>query len=210
MKIITPLLCMLSLVLTHSVVNAEGLYKWKDARGVTQYGDRPPANSNAQPINLPKITVVEKYAEQWKPLKFDDPNTQQQDEQSVVEKPSGNYSKLAFLAPKANQAIRANDGDVSAMISLKPPLKKGHSIIFSIDGKASAKGKSRTQNFSGLGRGNHSIGVKVVDKKGKTLKSSSVSFNVLRFSKLNEKNIKQSSKIKPTNQVQQQQVSGSR
>ena len=186
MKILTPVICVVSLLLMHSALNAEGLYKWKDARGTIQYGDRPPANVKAEAVNLPKITIIEKYADQWKPMEFND--SQPVTDEPVVEKTSnGGYTSLAFLAPKAGQAIRANDGDVSAMISLKPPLKKGHSIVFAIDGKASAKGNSRTQNFAGLGRGNHTVGVKVIDAKGKTLKSSSVSFNVLRFSKLSQK-----------------------
>ena len=48
------------------------------------------------------------------------------------------------------------------------------------------KGTSRTQNFSNLDRGSHTIAVNVIDEKGKTLKSSSVVFNVLRASPLNK------------------------
>jgi len=194
MKTLTPLYCVLSLILSQSAVYADGLYKWKDARGNTQYGDRPPANANAQPMELPKLTIIDNYADQWKPMKFDEPQTV---DEPIKAKPktSKTYTKLAFLAPKQNQAIRANDGDVSAMISIKPPLKKGHQIVFSIDGKAMGKGKSRTQNFSNLDRGSHNIGVKIIDKKGKTLKSSSVGFNVLRTSTLGQIQSNQANKL---------------
>lgn len=194
MKTLTPLYCILSLMLTQSTVFADGLYKWKDARGNTQYGDKPPANSNAQPMNLPKITIIDNYADQWKPMEFSD---QAKIAQPTIEKSnntSNSYTKLAFLAPKASQAIRANDGDVSAMISIQPPLKKGHSLVFSIDGKAAAKSRSRTKNFSGLSRGNHTIAVKVVDQRGKTVKSSSVGFNVLRSSSLSNTQSNQANK----------------
>jgi len=182
MKTLTKIISISALLLTQAAVNAE-LYKWKDARGNTQYGDTPPANVNAQPVNLPKITVVDNYADQWKPLNFDTPPPQSKRESAAS---SGLDTKLTFLAPKSNQAIRANDGDVSAMISLQPPLKKGHQIVFSIDGKEVAKGKSRTSNFPNLSRGGHTVDVKIIDSRGKTLKNNSISFNVLRFSKLNK------------------------
>ncbi|MEH6455010.1 MAG: DUF4124 domain-containing protein [Cocleimonas sp.] len=184
MKTLAPLYCALLLIVSQSAVHADGLYKWKDARGNTQYGDRPPANVNAKSIDLPKITIIDNYADQWKPIKFDEPQT----DTAVKAKPkvSKTYTKLAFLAPKQGQGIRANNGDVSAMISIKPPLKKGHQLVFSVDGEIIGKGKSRTQNFSNLNRGSHTIGVKVIDKRGKTLKSSSVGFNVLRTNGLSK------------------------
>lgn len=206
MKTSTSLLCVLTLLLSQSSVNAE-LYKWKDARGNTQYGDRPPANANAETIELPKITVIEKYAEQWKPRNFNkQASTQKPTPEPQVS--SGVYTKLAFLAPKSNQAIRANDGDVSAMISLKPPLKKGHKIVFSIDGKTMEKGTSRTKNFTNLLRGNHTANVKVIDKNGKIIKSSSVGFNVLRTSSLNKTQSNQATKApqaRTYNDARQQQ-----
>ena len=173
------------MIVSHSVVHADGLYKWKDARGNTQYGDSPPPNVNAKPMELPKITIIENYADQWKPIKFEDKQSVDEPKQDQP-KANNTYTKLAFLAPKQGQGIRANDGDVSAMISIKPPLKKGHQLVFSIDGKTMKKGKARTQNFSNLNRGSHTIGVKVIDKRGKTLKSSSVGFNVLRVNGLNK------------------------
>ena len=211
MKTLTPLCCVLALILSQSTTHAEGLYKWKDARGNIQYGDSPPANANAKPMELPKITIIDNYADQWKPMNFDEPQSSDQAE----EEPQVNnnaYTKLTFLAPKQNQAIRANDGDVSAMISIKPPLKKGHQLVFSIDGKAMNKGESRTQNFSNLNRGGHTIGVKIIDQKGKTLKSSSVAFNVLRTNVLNKnkKNqAKQLPKAKPFNNAKLQQIEAS-
>ncbi len=182
MKTLSHWLLILSCAFAASATMAEGFYKWKDARGNIQYGDRPPANVKAQPMNMPKLTVIENYGEQWKPLSFPkEPDPYQQDAVAA------SYTSLKFIAPKANQPIRANDGDVSAMISLKPPLKGGHVIAFSLDGKEVAKGSSRTNNFSNLPRGDHSVSVKVMDKNGKVLKSESVSFTVIRFSKLIQK-----------------------
>jgi len=119
---------------------------------------------------------------------------------------SNSYSKLTFLAPKQDQGIRANNGDVSAMVSIKPPLKKGHQFVFSLDGKTISKGKSRTQNFSNLDRGSHTIGVKVVDNNGKTVKSSSVGFNVLRS--IGGNKTSQIPQARSFNDVRKQQTGG--
>lgn len=176
MKLLIPLYCGLSLLLS-SVVDANNFYKWKDAKGKTQYGDQPPANVKAQPMELPKITVIDNYGDQWKPINF---NKTKSEEETAPINNTGTYSKLDFLAPKKAQGVRANDGDVSAMVSVQPPLKEGHLIVFSIDGKDQEKGTSRTQNFSNLNRGDHTIRVKIIDNQGKILKSSSVAFSVLR------------------------------
>lgn len=178
MKTSVALYCGLSLLLSCSIANANNFYKWKDARGNTQYGDKPPANANAKPVELPKITVIENYGEQWKPR--NSKNSQTQKEVTAPTTADAGYSKLEFLAPKVDQGIRANNGDVSVIVSIQPPLKEGHSIVFSIDGKDQEKGTSRTKNFSNLDRGGHTVGVKIIDNEGKTLKSSSVAFSVLR------------------------------
>lgn len=212
MKTLTPLFCIFSIVLSQSSINAEALYKWTDARGNTQYGDKPPAGVNAKAFDLPKITVIDNYADQWKPLAFDQAQAVEKPAVPLQQTTNSTYSKLVFLAPKANQAIRANDGDVSAMISLKPPLKKGHQIVFAIDGKTMGKGKSRTKNFSNLQRGNHTASVKVIDANGKTVKSSSVGFNVLRANSLNKDRSNQATKSPQAttfNTARQQQIQNS-
>ena len=196
MKTLTHWLLILSCAFAASATLAEGFYKWKDARGNIQYGDRPPTTAKAEKMDMPKLTVIENYGEQWKPVSFPkqtDPYKQPEASQNA----GTAYTALKFIAPKNNQSIRANDGDVSAIIILKPGLKVGHVITFSLDGKEVSKGSSRTNNFSNLSRGDHSVSVKVKDKKGKVLKSQSVSFTVLRFSKLiNKKPV-----VQPTNNV---------
>ena len=180
------------LILTHTTVFSDGFFKWKDAHGNTQYGDRPPANVKAKKIAMPAITVIDNYADQWKPLELDKPANNISNQSSLkTTSADDKYSKLEFIAPKANQAIRANDGDVSVMLSIKPPLKAGHEIAFSLDGKEVSRGSVRTNNFSNLPRGVHNVTAKIVDKNGKVIKANSVSFNVLRFSKLSDSGVPQ-------------------
>lgn len=172
-----------------SLSHADGFYKWKDARGNIQYGDKPPPGVNAKPMRMPAITVIDNYADQWKPMNLEnDPLTEDIKPQKTTA-PASSYEVLKFIAPKANQAIRANDGDVSTMISVKPPLKDGHKIAFYLDGKEVSKGNSRTSNFKNLPRGEHTVSAKILDENGRVIKNSSVSFSVLRFSKLIKNNL---------------------
>ncbi len=183
-------LCLLALLFVsfQSTLSAEGFYKWKDTRGNIQYGDTPSPKTKAEKVKMPAITVIDNYAQQWKPMNFDTPSTNEATQAKGVSKQvSSGYKKFEFIAPKANQSIRANDGDVSAMISIKPPLKKGHKIAFFLDGKEVSKSTARSRNFSDLARGTHMVSAKVVDQNGRSIKNSSVSFNVMRFSKLFKK-----------------------
>lgn len=164
---------------------AEGFYKWKDARGNIQYGDKPPKNIKVEKFKAPAITVLESYGRQWLPSTT--PLTGNNSSRSINKKtqpPTNNavYTKFSFIAPKNNQVMKSNfNGAVSAMLSLKPPLKKGHKITFSLNGKEIAKSTSRTQNFSNLKRGNHSISANVLDKYGNVvMTANAVSFKVMR------------------------------
>lgn len=169
--------------------NADGVYKWKDRYGKIQYGDKPPQGSNAQPVKMPAITVIENYGQQW----TSSPGQQfEQDEQpSQRTSSSANYSTLNIVAPKADQAIRANDGDVTLMLGIQPKLKKGHSIVVILDGKQVSNGASRAVNLTNLDRGTHQVQAEIRDAHNTSLISSpSISFTVLRHSVLLNKKVK--------------------
>jgi hypothetical protein len=166
---------------------ADGVFKWKDARGNTQYGDEPPANAKLDKFKMPEIMVIDGFKEQWKPL-ADDASKAVANKKPISQNyakafnKTSVYNKLAFIAPRNNQIIKSGfNGDVSAMISIKPPLKKTHRVVFELDGKTVAKGKSRINNFSNLGAGKHRVLTKIIDKHGNVLKTSSpISFSVVR------------------------------
>jgi hypothetical protein len=177
-----------TIITLSSQAYADGVFKWKDARGKTQYGDEPPANAKLDnKFKMPEIMVIDGFKEQWKPLAGDAPRAVAV-AKPVVRAPVVTksqpviYTKLAFIAPKDNQIIKSGfGGEVSAMISIKPPLKKGHKIAFELDGKEVARSKSRINNFSNLSGGKHSVIAKVVDRGGNVMMTSlPVTFNVVR------------------------------
>jgi len=166
--------------------HAEGFYKWVDARGVTQYGDEPPASARAKKMKMPAITVLKDYGKQWETPEITSPRAIPQ--QPLIRKAAPTaaprpiqYTTLAFIAPKAGQTINAENGDVSAMLSIKPPLKKEHTLHFIVDGKKVAQGRSRIANFSNLSNGTHSVKIFIVDGGGNILQASKdLSFKVNR------------------------------
>ena len=185
------------LLLMTSASQADGVYKWKDARGVIQYGDEPPKSSHARQFKMPEITVIENYGEQWKPIQNNpapivgQPQRRQQPAIApkqviaVAAAPKKvyipQYKVLGFIAPKSNQTIRAEDGDISAMLSIKPPLKKGHKVIFVLNGKNAGSSRSRITNFKNLSNGSHSVSANIVDRSGTiVMKGAVVPFQVKR------------------------------
>jgi hypothetical protein len=168
-----------------SNVSAKGVFKWVDAQGKTQYGDSPPANKTVSNFKMPAITVIDNYSDQWK---SPDVDTQKIiPTKKIAKKQIIKYTALTFLAPKQGQTIRANDGDVSAMLKIQPKLKAGHLVVFLLDGNEVSKNRSRTSNFSNLSRGAHTASVNIIDKTGDIVGSDSVTFEVQRHSALFKK-----------------------
>lgn len=178
------ILTIIMLTAFSSDLNADGFYKWTDARGQVQYSDEPPTNGRAKQIKLPPLTVLENYGKQWEV-------TPLANEKELAPKPIVTpkvipqkkiyYTVLDFIAPKAGQSIKANDGDISAMLTIKPPLKVGHRFLYLMDGKQAAKSVSRIANFKALSKGPHRLLVQVVNPRGEILQSSRpLNFTIIR------------------------------
>ena len=179
-------LTIIMLIIFSSELNADGFYKWTDARGQVQYSDEPPTNGRAKQLKLPPITVLENYGNQWEvtPLPAITKNQAAKPTPvapQVVKQKKIYYKVLNFIAPKARQSIKADDGDISAMLTIKPPLKVGHRFLYLLDGKEAAKSVSRIANFKGLSKGSHRLLVNVVNPRGEVLQSSRpLNFTIIR------------------------------
>lgn len=173
----------------NSFTYAEGVFKWKDRYGKTQYGDKPPQGVKADAFNPPPITVIDNYGKQWAPTgNTAQPSHQQQAAESKPRPSSSRYSSLKIVAPKSGQAIRANDGDVTLMLGVDPKLQKGHSIVVFLDGKQVSNSASRAINLPNLDRGEHQVHAEIQDAYKKNIISSpAISFTVLRASVLMNK-----------------------
>jgi hypothetical protein len=181
------ILLLTALLLSPALLQAEGILKWTDARGVVHYGDEAPRNQRVKEIDMPKLTVVEDYGKQWLPLEPEQPAQAKSRTSVNVKKVAVNpsfqpsYTRLDFIAPKSGQIIKAKDGDITAMLKVKPPLKKGHKLIITIDGKAQKKTRSRIANFSNLTAGKHTMSAQIVDNSGALkMRTNPLSFKVNR------------------------------
>lgn len=160
----------------HTVTTADAVFSWKDAKGVIHYGDSPPESAKAKAVDLPQLTVIKDYGKLYKPVLTAEERgiTKKKDNKKI-------YSKFSILAPKDKQAIRANDGDVTVMLSLKPKLLPEHTLSMILDGKQMAEGNLRMVNLTNLDRGEHKIYAIIKDTKGKVVrKSKEVNFTVIR------------------------------
>ena len=164
-----PILLLLLLGVTVAAVAQ--VYKRTGPDGQVYFSDQPGEGAAeievkpAQTISMPPVTSQ--------------PATARQQTEA-----SAKYTGLAVISPTSDQAIRANDGNVSVSLSLQPALMSGHALVLKIDGEDGEHIKtagSLSVELTNLSRGLHTVEARVVDASNTVLiKSAPVRFNVLR------------------------------
>lgn len=139
------------------------VYKSVDQHGNVVYTDEP--TGDASPIELPPLSTVP--APNYRSLNKPD--------QAPQEEPAkaGYYQKLSIVAPRPDETLRDNAGNVRVTVSIEPPLNKteGHSFAYFLDGNARGEPTPSTEAlFENVSRGTHTVEVAVVDASGKQLK----------------------------------------
>ena len=165
------------------------MFSWTDTAGNIVFGDTPPEGVTAKEISPPKLTVLEGFASRYDDGVETKPKSQPKTSREVEQRVEVSvYESLKVIAPKQDQAIRANDGDVSVALSFSPKLRTGHQITFTLDGKVVKKGTSKVANMTNLDRGSHVLLVSIVDQQSNQLISSELTkFVVLRNTALRKK-----------------------
>ena len=190
-------LLLITLLLSiHGALSA-GIFSWTDESGNTVYGDAPPDTVVAKPIEPPKLTILENFGTRYKTNNEtasrttakgaetgrDSENKPRKDEYNQI------YTNVSILAPKANQSIRANDGEVSVALTTSPKLRGDHEVVIYLNGNEHSRSKSRVANLTNLDRGEHQLLVEIRNSNNQSLiKSEGISFNVLKNSVLTNKN----------------------
>ncbi len=188
MRFLSLLLLIIATITSHSAFS-DGYFKWRDKHGNIQYGDKPPKNIHLEKLQMPQLTIIENYAEQWKsPESNTNAPKQNKTASAKTTAPSTpvaeeeRYERFAFIAPKPDQVIRAKDGDVSAMLSIRPPLKKKHKIAFKLDDKTLPESRTRIANFTNLTIGYHTLSAEIIGTNKQTLQTTKkITFRVIRY-----------------------------
>ena len=150
---------------------AADVYRSVDEHGHVVFSDKP--SPGAQKVDIPPPQTIP--AEQVK-----NPDI----------KPSAQatpgYKTVAIVSPKDQQAIRANNGNLSISATVDPPLHPQDTLVLYLDGQERSSSKSGTFQLTNLDRGEHEAHVVIRDSNSGQVKdtSPSVTFYVLRHSVL--------------------------
>ncbi|MEZ5537231.1 MAG: DUF4124 domain-containing protein [Thiolinea sp.] len=170
------------LLLFSSMLSAE-VYRWTDANGRTVFGDDPPAQIKAKPVELQPLTIADSYDSGEKQNNSASAVTDEEEADKTAE--TVDYKNFKVTSPAKGEAIRANNGNVLVRLELEPALQDGHGIVVYLDGKQAASGDATTFSLENIDRGSHSLFAVVHDANDEVLKNTeSVSFDLLRASVL--------------------------
>lgn len=174
---------LLALCAVVQTASAGGIYSWTDESGNLVFGDSPPDSVVARLVDPPKLTVLENFSTRYN-TSAGVVNTRGTSNNAPKPETTDYYKSLNLIAPKPEQVIRANDGDVSVALAFSPKLRAGDNIVIKLDGVEKYRGTQRVANLSNLSRGTHQLDVSIVDRTNTVLMSSGASFSVLRASAL--------------------------
>ena len=145
------------------------VFKRVDANGRVHFSDRP--GPDAERIEVKPVQAVET------PSPMGNVTESRQGEKADAFK----YETFSIDSPADGEGVRANDGNITVRMTIRPSLQRGHSIAISIDGDRLATGTSTVFELKNLSRGTHSLEAAVVDDAGSEVsRTKPVSFHVLR------------------------------
>ncbi len=147
---------------------AETVYKSVDENGNIIFTDKP--SKDAEEIKLQELQTIK------------NPNPAKYTPRPEQPKQEASYKTFLVSNPADGAGLRSNSGNVSISLSLQPPLRSGHKIIITMDGKEVSKGSTTSVSLQNLDRGSHNITASVIDGNGKQMISTSSSFSILRAS----------------------------
>lgn len=161
----------LCLLLAASSVSLAQIYRYTDDNGNPVFTNDPPSGVEATPVELPEPSTVEfKTPEQPEPLPQTASDAQEQP-----------YDTVEVAGIPDEEALRANAGAFTVAARLDPPLKKGHSLRFLLDGEPIAPaGPSTLVEARNVDRGEHSLQIEVLSGRQVIQRSPVQTFTVQR------------------------------
>lgn len=153
---------------------AGGMYRWVDNHGVVHYSDQPHAGSSQ--VDLPGLS---RY--QARPV-----STESADESSDTAAKQSVPDTFKIVSPSAEQTVHANDGKVSVAVELDPPLSRGETLRYEVDGKKVGETPSGSITLTNIVRGTHTLTAAIINRQGDVVATApTVTFHVRHQSQLN-------------------------
>ena len=149
------------------------VYRVMSEDGQVTYTDSPPANAQAETIDMPETNIT---VAPPPPAKKDNKGEAGEDEVA--------YTRARITQPDNNATIPPGHREVVVQITLEPLLQTGHLVQLYIDGrKQGSPTAASTFTVTSLDRGRHSLRAEVIgaDKKRKT-RTQTVVFHVKQHS----------------------------
>ncbi len=165
----------IALLLCFAVPAQAAVYRWVDANGELQYGDKPPSGVAVEEVELPELST---YA----PPPVAEPAYAPPGDEAEFAPPKDavkRYRRLVITQPTDGQTIRSDDGLISVAVDLRPALQEiaGHRLIAVVNGRRIPGGGSRIPVR--VPRGSHRLQVGVIDADGRLVaRSRQIRFDV--------------------------------
>ena len=164
------LLLLLSLTLCFGVWAQDRVYKRVNPDGSVEYSDQP--IEGADVMKVPKgstFTMPEAPTSSTKPA------------EKKPEEPKVEYESLEITRPMNDEAIRSNEGKVTALARSVPGLDANHRFRWNMDGAPVQQVNAPELRLNNVNRGTHTLQVQIVDADGKVVMSSeTITFHLLR------------------------------
>jgi hypothetical protein len=151
------------------------IYKYTDANGATAYSDQPPAGTPVDAIELPRLNTFENPP----PIQPASPAIRPDNNQL-----RSTYEVLELSGIPTTQALRANDGNFTVNVLLKPRLQDHHLLRVLLDGQPYGQPSNvPTLQLLNIDRGEHRLAVQVMDGQNVVQQSRTLTFTVQRVRK---------------------------
>lgn len=146
---------LVSLLLCLALPALADIYKYKDASGNTVFTDRPPKGVKAELVKK-RLTILPKAP--------GDASPELPSPESLKEDAGPAYETLRLTGlPEQNGSLRANGGEFSVGVELRPALRPGHRLRLLLDGQPYGNSDG-SQGFAlkEISRGEHRLQVQVL------------------------------------------------
>ena len=160
------------LILTPALTWSE-IYKRVDKDGNVYYSDLPD-KKNAKPIKVDPVSTLKSQ----KTKRYSESEGRSSRKKKAKQRRKS--YKLQITFPKHDEAIRANDGNITLQAAVNPSLTSNHKLAFYLDGKEVAKGSNNQVALKNVSRGSDTAQVKIIQNQKVISNSEAITFHLLR------------------------------